>query len=105
MGVQRKVKSNGYGAANEVYAGDFLNLKLRCDVAGLLDNTTFWAEYASANLLNDINYKDEYITSNGNNKTKNPYYNGLAENGGSGNNIGWYNVRAGQFTVGTKISF
>ena len=39
------------------------------------------------------------------NKTKNPYYNGLAENGGSGNNIGWYNVRAGQFTVGTKISF
>ena len=105
MGVQRKVQSNGYGAANEVYAGDFLNLKLRCDVAGLLDNTTFWAEYASANLLNDINYKDEYIKANGDDKAKNPYYNGYAENGGSGNNIGWYNVRAGQFTVGTKISF
>ena len=105
MGVQRKVQSNGWGAANEVYAGDFLNLKLRCDVAGLLDNTTFWAEYASANLLNDINYKDEYIKANGDDKVKNPYYNGYAENGGSGNNIGWYNVRAGQFTVGTKISF
>ena len=105
MGVQRKVQSNGWGAANEVYAGDFLNLKLRCDVAGLLDNTTFWAEYASANLLNDINYKDEYIKANGDDKAKNPYYNGYAENGGSGNNIGWYNVRAGQFTVGTKISF
>ena len=105
MGVQRKVQSNGWGAANEVYAGDFLNLKLSCDVAGLINNTTFSVEYASANLLNDINYKDEYIKANGEDKTLNPYYNGYKENGGNGNNIGWYNVRAGEFTVGAKISF
>lgn len=105
MGVQRKVYSNGWGAANEVYAGDFLNLKLSCDVAGLINNTTFSVEYASANLMNDINYKDEYIKVNGEDKTLNPYYNGYKENGGNGNNIGWYNVRAGEFTVGAKISF
>ena len=55
--------------------------------------------------MKNINYKDEYIKVNGEDKTLNPYYNGYKENGGNGNNIGWYNVRAGEFTVGAKISF
>jgi len=105
LGFQRKYAAGTKEIDKGTYDGDFFNLTLGVDVGGLINNTTFSVEYASANLLNDINYKDEYIKANGEDKTLNPYYNGYKENGGNGNNIGWYNVRAGEFTVGAKISF
>ena len=86
MGIQRK---NAYG----VYAAGFLNLKLKVNVAGLINNTDFYAVYESANLLNETNYKDQYFTVDGI-KYKNPDY---AENG-------VWNAAAGRITLGAKIS-
>ena len=78
LGVQ-KTKKVKDATGNEVdyYDGNFFNLKAGVDVAGLINNTTFYAFYQSANLLNKTEYNDDK----------------------------YYNVKAGRITVGTKISF
>ena len=54
----------------------YLNLKIGADINGLLDNTTFFVNYTSANLLNEKDYADDY-----------------------------YAVKAGTLNVGAKIHF
>ena len=54
----------------------YLNLKIGADINGLLDNTTFFVNYTSANLLNETDYADDY-----------------------------YAVKAGTLNVGAKIHF
>ena len=76
LGVQDTVK-DASSKRNGKLAGDFFNLKAGVDVAGLINNTTFYAFYQSANLLNKTEYNDDK----------------------------YYNVKAGRITVGTKISF
>ncbi|SFJ04193.1 hypothetical protein SAMN04487775_11231 [Treponema bryantii] len=68
-----------------LYVGDFFNLEAGVDVAGLINNTTFYAHYKSANLLNSIDYSE----------------NKDAE----GNSLKYYNVKLGTFNVGCKIAF
>jgi len=80
---------------NGRYAADFFNLKAGVDIEGIINNTTFSVEYASANLLNKIDYTSKEITVNGA-TTANPYYNGGWK---------WYNVKLGTLDVGCKISF
>ena len=44
----------------------YLNLKIGADINGLLDNTTFFVNYTSANLLNEIDYPvDNYAVKAG----------------------------------------
>ena len=71
-------------------AGDFFNLSAGVEVAGLINNTTFYGHYKSANLLNKTDYKSEKV-----NNAPNANY---AE-------YGMYNVKLGTFNVGCKISF
>ena len=54
----------------------YLNLKIGADINGLLDNTTFFVNYTSANLLNEIDY-----------------------------DVDNYAVKAGTLNVGAKIHF
>ena len=54
----------------------YLNLKIGADINGLLDNTTFFVNYTSANLLNEIDYP-----------------------------VDSYAVKAGTLNVGAKIHF
>lgn len=65
-------KDLGYAKDDEGY----LNLKIGADINGLLDNTTFFVNYTSANLLNETDYADDY-----------------------------YAVKAGTLNVGAKIHF
>ena len=80
---------------NGRYAADFFNLKAGVDIEGIINNTTFSVEYASANLLNKIDYTSKELTVNGATKA-NPYYN---------DGWKWYNVKLGTLDVGCKISF
>jgi len=41
-------------AAKQAFDGDFFNLTIGVDVGGLINNTTFSAEYKSANIMNNI---------------------------------------------------
>lgn len=55
-------KDLGYAKDDEGY----LNLKIGADINGLLDNTTFFVNYTSANLLNEIDYPvDNYAVKAG----------------------------------------
>ena len=65
-------KDLGYAKDDEGY----LNLKIGADINGLLDNTTFFVNYTSANLLNETDYDGDY-----------------------------YAVKAGTLNVGAKIHF
>ncbi|MDD6970450.1 MAG: hypothetical protein SPH83_09995 [Treponema sp.] len=65
-------KDLGYAKDDEGY----LNLKIGADINGLLDNTTFFVNYTSANLLNETDYDVDY-----------------------------YAVKAGTLNVGAKIHF
>ena len=67
---------------------NYFNLKLGVDLTGLIDNTTFFLEYTSANLLNDKEYSDKYVGKN--------EYDEVNK---------FYNVKLGTFNVGAKISF
>ena len=83
MGLPGKAKDNG---DNENY----FNLKAGVDVKGFIPNTTIFAEYASANLLNDDDaYTDE--AKAGKNQYKETYK--------------FYDIKNGTFNVGCKISF
>ena len=65
-------KDLGFAKADEGY----LNLKIGADINGLLDNTTFFVNYTSANLLNETDYDGDC-----------------------------YAVKAGTLNVGAKIHF
>ena len=83
MGVAGKAKDNGDN-------DNYFNLKAGIDCKGLIpnSNTTFFAEYSSANLLNDNEYTAEKVG-------KNQY--------GEANKF--YNIKNGTFDIGCKISF
>jgi len=46
------------GAVEKAAEDDYFNLKAGVDVNGLINNTTFYANYASCNLLNNSDYGD-----------------------------------------------
>jgi len=77
-------KALGVAGKDEKGNNDYFNLKAGVDINGLIDNTTLFCEYASANLLNDSEYK-----------AKNAY----------DEEIKHYNVKNGTFNIGAKIHF
>lgn len=81
LGMQKQAKPED----KKKYAGDFFNLSAGVDFAGFVNNTTFFANYASANLINGIAKEDS--TPNYDDKAK------------------YYNVKLGTFDVGCKIAF
>ena len=101
MGIQAKKyvkasdadKKTGY-SANGASDGDYFNLKAGVDV-NVIDNTTFSVEYASANLLNKVEYLDKAPTD--------------ADKIAAGNykvsDFGYYNVKLGTLNIGCKIAF
>ena len=58
MGVQKPANADDakYGL---MYHGNFMNLKLGVDVAGLIDNTTLSVTWQTANILNAFDYADK----------------------------------------------
>ena len=78
LGMQKAAKADD----KKTYAADFFNLKLGVDIGGLINNTTFSANYNSANLLNAMDTDSGYKKD-----TK------------------YYNVKTGTFDIGCKISF
>lgn len=65
------------GEKNDTKADEgYLNVKAGLDVNGLIDNTTVFVEYSSANLLNSTDYNDDY-----------------------------YKVKLGTINIGAKIHF
>ena len=79
FGTQKKKTEAG---KTNFFDGDFFNLEAGVDVAGLINNTTFFGHYKSANLLNGTEYKNA-----------------------AGESIKMYNVKLGTFNVGCKIAF
>jgi len=73
-----KIFEAGYGklGVKEKTKDSYLNLKAGVDVNGLIDNTTVFVEYSSANLLNTTDYATKH-----------------------------YDVKLGTFNVGAKIHF
>jgi len=82
-------------ADNEWTAGydNFFNLKAGVNVNGLINNTDLYVVYQSANLANKTFYGEKYTVDGA--EVANPLY----------NKEGYYNVKLGTLTVGTKISF
>ena len=83
----------GYGkmgipGKDEEGNNDYFNLKIGVDVAGLIPNTTFFGLYESANLLNDNDYSKDAVAAN--------QYDEVNK---------FYNIKAGVFNIGCKISF
>lgn len=76
LGAQKKV-ADATSKRDGLYDAGFFNLKAGVNVNGLINNTDFFAVYQSANLLNGTDYGDDKF----------------------------YNVKAGTFNVGCKISF
>lgn len=83
LGFQKKASASD--AAKQTWGGDWFNLTIGVDVAGLINNTTFSAEYKSANLSNAISDAAD----------SNPAY---------AKDTKYYNVKNGKFTVGCKIA-
>ena len=81
MGLAGKAKDNGDN-------DNYFNLKAGVDVNGLVDNTTLFVEYASANLLNDNDYSDKAVGKNAYGETNK-----------------FYNIKNGTFNIGAKIHF
>ena len=74
----------GVAGKDEKGNNDYFNLKAGVDVNGLIDNTTLFFEYASANLLNDNTYDAK---------------------GAYDETIKYYNIKNGTFNIGAKIHF
>ncbi len=81
MGIAGKAKDNGDN-------DNYFNLKAGIDCKGLIPHTTFFAEYASANLLNDNEYTAEKVGKN--------QYDEVNK---------FYSIKNGTFDIGCKISF
>lgn len=56
MGEQKEQGVDKYGITSD---GNYMNLKLGVDVAGLVDNTTLSVTWQTANILNAIDYADK----------------------------------------------
>ncbi len=84
LGFQSMKKAGADDRDKQTYKADFFNLKIGCDFAGFINNTTFSVNYNSANLLNAIGTEESW-----------PAYE---------KDTKYYNVKAGQFDVGCKIS-
>ena len=84
LGFQSMKKEGKDDRDKQTFKADFFNLKIGCDFAGFINNTTFSVNYNSANLLNAIGTEDTDPTY-----VKDTKY---------------YNVKAGQLDVGCKIS-
>ena len=85
MGVPGKAKDDGDNQ-------NYFNLKAGVDVKGFIPNTTIFAEYASANLLND----DDAYTDPAEGKAGKNKYEEVNK---------FYDIKNGTFNVGCKISF
>ena len=86
LGYQKTVDdatSKRFGLLDDGY----FNLKAGVNVSGLINNTSFYAVYQSANLLNKIDYS-VYKASYDNTK-----------------DAKFYNIKAGTFNVGCSIAF
>ena len=61
MGKQKSLAEDAedrkYGLISD---GNYMNLKLGVDIAGLIDNTTLGVEWSTYNILNDIDYGDGF---------------------------------------------
>jgi hypothetical protein len=86
IGKQKKVATGTRKGLNE---NGFFNLKAGVNVNGLINNTDIFAVYQSANLLNGIDYSTLKNTKKNGSEVAKKYY----------------NVKAGTFNVGCKISF
>ena len=86
LGIQKKADS-GERAALDVYDDGFFNLKAGVNVSGLINNTSFYGVYESANLLNKTDYSVYKASYDAEKDAK------------------FYNVKLGTFNVGCKISF
>ena len=98
MGKQAKTYGNTadtktFYSRNGLSDGDYFNLKAGVDV-NVIDNTTFFVDYASANLLNKIDYTDKAPTD-----AKIPATNYRVSD------FGYYNVKLGTLNIGCKIAF
>jgi hypothetical protein len=95
MGKQAVIygKTGDEAYKNGLYDGDFFNLKAGVDI-NVIDNTTFFVDYASANLLNKIDYTDKAPTD-----AKIPAANYRVSD------FGYYNVKLGTLNIGCKIAF
>ncbi len=86
LGIQKDADS-GERAALGVKADGYFNLKAGVNVNGLINNTSFYGVYESANLLNKTDYSDIPASYDADKKAK------------------FYNVKLGTFNVGCKIAF
>ena len=82
---------------NGLSDGDYFNLKAGVDV-NVIDNTTFFVDYASANLLNKIDFKAEKAPTEG--KLNDTY-----KIGSGAGKFGFYNQKLGTLNIGCKIAF
>ena len=84
LGAQRAYSGDD---GKKTWDGDFFNLKAGCDFADFVPNTTFFVDYASANLANVIATDDAESKPT---YTKDKKY---------------YNVKLGTLDLGVKIAF
>jgi len=84
LGAQRHYSGDD---GKKTYDGDFFNLKAGCDFADFIPNTTFFVDYASANLANAIATDDA---------KSDPSYRKDKK---------YYNVKLGTLDLGVKIAF
>jgi hypothetical protein len=84
LGKQKTI-ADAESTRNGLLDDGYFNLKAGVNVNGLINNTDFFAVYQSANLLNGTDYS-VYKDAEGNNQK-------------------FYNIKAGTFNVGCKISF
>lgn len=63
MGVQKTKSLSDYIKADDgvMSDGNYMNLKLGVDVAGLIDNTTLSVTWATRNILNNTDYPDNTV--------------------------------------------
>ena len=86
LGYQKKV-DDATSKRDGLLDDGYFNLKAGVNVSGLINNTSFYAVYQSANLLNKIDYS-VYKASYDNTK-----------------DAKFYNIKAGTFNVGCSIAF
>ena len=84
LGAQRAYSGDD---GKKTFDGDFFNLKVGCDFADFVPNTTFFVDYASANLANAIATDDAESKPT---YTKDKKY---------------YKVKLGTLDIGVKIAF
>ena len=88
LGIQKDADSGDRALiAGGVKADGYFNLKAGVNVSGLINNTSFYGVYESANLLNKTDYSVYKASYDAEKDAK------------------FYNIKAGTFNVGCKISF